>query len=1262
MSRRSVIFFLLALAFGSILAVCVGPARANDDYLGVLALTAKDEVAQEVQLTPTQREQLLALIESREAEAVELALELRDASADARRERLAAFRKESEQKGLAVLSVQQRALLEGVRVRLKGMTALAEPEVAGRLSLSPEQTAKVAEIIKRRDERLLKADRDRARVIRDEAERSLAAVLSPPQRGVMEALAGGKVVPASAAPVESAAPPSAPAAPGGVVAMPVPDGITGPGAMSGPGWMPGPGASPGPMTPGPGAMPGPAGELVPPGAPGGPPMPGWPMAPPGMGPRGPVVTEGPGPGPAPGPIPPAARPDKLKFNFRYQPWADVLDWLAQQAGWSLVMDAPPPGTFNYTDDREYTPTEMIDVLNGVLLTRGYTLVRRDRMLMVVNLEDGIPPNLVDTISVDELDKRGEFELVRVLFPLNKLSAEEAQAEISTLIGPQGSVVTLPKSRQILVTETAGRLRTIRRVLDRVEDPEGLRSVELKAIELKYALPEEALAVLRRLFDIADDSNTSPDGSISFTTDPTGRRILATGKSEQLARAQEIVDMVDVPGPGQEAGGLADLPPQLVVYPISSADPKVVYDVMQTLLEKQPDVRLAIDEKTGYLIAMARPADHATIRATLDQLQRDARQIEVIQLSLVDPKLAVLSINKLFGVTKDAGASVPQVDGDPTTRQLLIRGTRAQIEQIRMLLQKMGENLGDDSVTASAARNVRMLPLSGRGAQTALARIQEVWPTISPNKIRVVTPSAVVPSMNSSAPGLPGGAGGMFDLYPIPQSVPAQGAPAPGTGSEPNETPAPALPIMPEPLVPAPAAPPAAAPPMPAREPPTPAPADGPPRPEPPLERSARTVGRAARIWLVSQAPVPLLSAPEEPSQAPPAAPDGPAPEEPTGAAPAPSSPPAAAEEPAPIIVAPGPGGIMIASKDLKALDRFEQLLTTLAGGASSSATEMTIFYLVHAKAAAVAETLDQIFGGGTLTGGGASRGGSLIGDLAGAALGDAGGIVGAMLGSGGSGGTITPSGSLQITPDERLNALIVQANATDLDTVKQLLTILDQKEGPTEVLALPRPRLIPLINTQAEEVAQIVKQVYQDRMVASQEGGQRQPSPQEFIQMLRGGARGGRGGGGGGGADEEIQKMSIGVDPRTNSLVVVAPDKLYEEVRELVGRLDLAAVDSSQSVRVVTLRRANPAAVQQALSSLGGDAVQFGRTSATGQAPTTGAVSVPQGGGQGGQGGMPQFDAERFQRRMQWMMQMQGGGPGGQGGGRSGDSGRRGRR
>ena len=71
-----------------------------------------------------------------------------------------------------------------------------------------------------------------------------------------------------------------------------------------------------------------------------------------------------------------AETQKLRFNFRFQKWADVLDWFARQAGMALVMDQPPQGAFTYSDNRAYSPTEAIDLLNSVLLTKGFTLLQR----------------------------------------------------------------------------------------------------------------------------------------------------------------------------------------------------------------------------------------------------------------------------------------------------------------------------------------------------------------------------------------------------------------------------------------------------------------------------------------------------------------------------------------------------------------------------------------------------------------------------------------------------------------------------------------------------------------------------------------------------------------------------------------------------------------------------------------------------------------------------------------------------------------------
>jgi type II secretory pathway component GspD/PulD (secretin) len=840
---------------------------------------------------------------------------------------------------------------------------------------------------------------------------------------------------------------------------------------------------------------------------------------------------------------------KLLFNFRYQPWQEVLDWFADQAGLSLVLEAPPTGTFNYHDSRRYTPAEALDVLNSVLLTKGYTLVRNGRMLVLVNLEDGVPPNLVPDVPLAELDQRGEYELIRVLFPVWNMTAEQAAAEVKPLLGPQGSIVVLPQARQIQVTETGGRLRTISSVINAVEQPDQ-GTAGMRRFSLHYLTIDVALPTIRQMLGIPDEAFSTPDGTLQITRSAVGEGLLVRGTAQHVARLEEVLRLIDVP---EASAGIAGAP-QLEVYPVTSADPEAVLKVLQQLFEKEPVVRLASDPQTGYVVAVARPAQQATIRATISQMQKDAREIDVIGLSNVDPQVAVLAVNKLFGSLGDeADPAAPRVDADLTTRSLLVRGTASQVEQIRDLLRKLGES--DEAGMAASQQKVRLVPLSGAAARSAIGQIEQIWPTLRGNRIRVVTPAATIPTYRpSESTREPGGRPpteaidgtqneAMQQLWQMFLDGEQSSAAPPVRGQETRAQREAGVEDDPARRT---------------------GDEDDPARETSPLEedrgasRSSEAQANFRLIHWAQYAADQPATTNQESTQAKP-------------------------ETKAPIVVAPGPGGVLIASEDLKALDEFEELLTTLAGRTGATGREYAVFYLKYAKATTMAEVLAALFGGRT-----SGRQSGLIGDIAGAALGDVGGgLMGNLLLGGGGGGSVSTA-SIDMVPDMRLNALVVRARPADLDTIEQLLKVLDQRAGPEEVEADAVPRIIPVYNTSASQVAAVVQQVYQDRM----SGSAMPMSPQDMLKMIRGN---------GPSVDQQAQKMSIGIDERSNSLVVRAPDALFEEVKALVAKLDEGQLESPETTRVVSLSHTNSAAVEKALSSLLGTAVSTSGGSAAAQ-------------------------------------------------------------
>jgi type II secretory pathway component GspD/PulD (secretin) len=164
-------------------------------------------------------------------------------------------------------------------------------------------------------------------------------------------------------------------------------------------------------------------------------------------------------------------PQKLMFQFREMKWEDVLNWFAGQQDLTLVMDRTPPGDFTYSDTRSYSPSEGIDLLNSVLMTRGFTLVKRAKMLVVMELSDTIPLELLPRVTIEQLSERGRFEIVSVIFPLSGRPIDAVLAEVKPYLSSYGRAIPLSRSSQLLVIETAGKMQTINELIASVPIPQ-----------------------------------------------------------------------------------------------------------------------------------------------------------------------------------------------------------------------------------------------------------------------------------------------------------------------------------------------------------------------------------------------------------------------------------------------------------------------------------------------------------------------------------------------------------------------------------------------------------------------------------------------------------------------------------------------------------------------------------------------------------------------------------------------------------------------
>ncbi|MDB6174515.1 MAG: Type and secretion system protein [Chthoniobacteraceae bacterium] len=164
---------------------------------------------------------------------------------------------------------------------------------------------------------------------------------------------------------------------------------------------------------------------------------------------------------------------------------------------------------------EVTREEAIKIIEVTLLVNGFALIpTEDPTIMKVFGNGANPRAVVPIISDEELLPERE-EVVTFLFKLANADPADIQATVTQYIagssqgGTYSSVISLPKSQSLLVTETTPIIRTLIKMIRQIDLP----AAEVKSyfIKLERADAKEVLDKLEKIFDKQPNSTGAPTG-------------------------------------------------------------------------------------------------------------------------------------------------------------------------------------------------------------------------------------------------------------------------------------------------------------------------------------------------------------------------------------------------------------------------------------------------------------------------------------------------------------------------------------------------------------------------------------------------------------------------------------------------------------------------------------------------------------------------------------------------------------------------------
>ena len=284
--------------------------------------------------------------------------------------------------------------------------------------------------------------------------------------------------------------------------------------------------------------------------------------------------DGTAPLPKAGAMPPApgAKPagkSGVLLNFQNASLADVLNYLSEAAGFIVVQEAPVSGTVNVMSKQEVTAEEAVDLLNAVLLEKGFIAIRNGRILKIVNRKDAQKKDLPVEQGSDPDKIPRKDQMVTQIMPLRYGEAAKLVENLQPLLSENATITANESANTIILTDTQTNIRRIATIIRAIDTSVASIST-IHVYPLRFADAKELATIVTTLFQVTGTSSSGRNrdrggggfpGFGGFGGPPSSGQT-STPQSEAKQAASRIVAVADEQSNSLIVSAAEDLIPQI----------------------------------------------------------------------------------------------------------------------------------------------------------------------------------------------------------------------------------------------------------------------------------------------------------------------------------------------------------------------------------------------------------------------------------------------------------------------------------------------------------------------------------------------------------------------------------------------------------------------------------------------------------------------------------------------------------------------------
>ncbi len=213
--------------------------------------------------------------------------------------------------------------------------------------------------------------------------------------------------------------------------------------------------------------------------------------------------------------PAALPPGELRLNFRNARLDQVLEYLSEAAGFTIIVETPVEGTVDAWSNNPVSVQEAVDILDSALARNGYAAVRDGKKLKIVSKAKAITENIPIIQSSDWQQIPISDSVATYIVPVRYIGATDLINTLGDFMPESMKITANADSNSLLITDAQAGIRRVVRIASLLDSSASSVS-SLKIIPLKHADAKEMADTLSSLYSTQNrnargNSNTGRGG-------------------------------------------------------------------------------------------------------------------------------------------------------------------------------------------------------------------------------------------------------------------------------------------------------------------------------------------------------------------------------------------------------------------------------------------------------------------------------------------------------------------------------------------------------------------------------------------------------------------------------------------------------------------------------------------------------------------------------------------------------------------------------